>query len=99
MTLLVLLVIGAVFRVTRFITADSFPPMAFAREWVEVRYGEDSAAAYFIHCPWCVSIWVGLAVTYATDALVEPGLPVPLLVALAASGVTGLTSTHLDPAE
>lgn len=97
MALLVVLVVAAVFRITRFVVADAFPPMEALRDWIEGRSGEDSAIAYFVYCPWCVSVWVALAVTYATDALLTHGLPAPFLVALTASGVTGLTATHLDP--
>lgn len=50
-----------------------------------------SPGAYFLTCPWCVSTWVGAAVTGATWPLHR--FPVPILVAIAASGVTGLLAT------
>ena len=47
--------------------------------------------AYFITCPWCVSIWTGAIITgivwFSTD------LPYPVLTWLASSAVTGLLSS------
>lgn len=47
-----------------------------------------SAVAYLLSCPWCMSIWVGGAVTAATVYLTS--VPLPVLVWLASSSVTGL---------
>lgn len=47
-------VVGA--RVTRLLTADVvFQPF---RDWVLRRRGAESAWTYFVHCPWCVGMWV-----------------------------------------
>lgn len=93
----ILLTVGATFRVTRFLVADAFPPVDALRAWIERHFGDESALAYLAYCPWCVSIYVGFALTYAVNAF--HGMPVPVLVALSASAVTGLVSTHLDPPE
>lgn len=94
---LLLVLTAATFRVTRFLASDAFPPVEAFRHWVEDRFGPDSGPAYLAHCPWCLSIYVAAAITAAVDVL--HGLPLPVLVALAASGVTGLVATHLDPPE
>lgn len=40
-----------------------------------------------VSCPWCLGSWVAFGVTWVTDDLV--GLPVPVLVGLAAAVVVG----------
>lgn len=52
-------------RGTRLITADViFQPI---RTWVVRGFGEESKAAYLVHCEACVSIWVGaIAATWAS---------------------------------
>jgi hypothetical protein len=51
-----------------------------------------SSLAYLLECDWCVSVWVsgGLVtgLTYFTS------VPMPMLIWLAASTVTGLIATH-----
>lgn len=85
----VVLVCLAVYRITVFIAKDAFPPMQASRDWVIRRAGEDSSVAYLMECPWCVSIYVGAAVVAGTD-LVGVSVPVPVLVWLVSSAVTGL---------
>jgi len=48
----------AVTRVTRLIVADRI--MLFLRRWVINTWGEDSSAAYLVHCRACASIWVAV---------------------------------------
>jgi hypothetical protein len=50
----------AVARVTRLIVEDRV--LVGLRQWVVRRWGEDGKMAYLFHCPWCMSIWVSLAV-------------------------------------
>ena len=55
----------AVFRLTRFFIADSFPPIAWLRtkitgkkpdgHWLIYLFGSEDDTG----CPWCMSIWVG----------------------------------------
>lgn len=85
----VALICLAVYRVTRFVTADAFPAMVTARESVARRWGDDSWQTELAGCPWCVSIYVGAVVVVAT-ILVGVSVPVPGLVWLTASAVTGL---------
>lgn len=50
--------------------------------------------AYLLSCPWCMSVWVGAAVTYATNLWVS--VPMPWLTWAAACAVTGLLANSLD---
>ena len=77
----------AVTRVTRLITEDRI--LVGLRQWVVRRWGEDSAQSYFVHCPWCVSIYVGLGLM--TPAVLWPTKWTILAFSfLAASMVAGL---------
>ena|SRR5688572_11827279 len=60
--LIVSLVVGmlAVARLTRLLVDDEIT--IGIRRWAIKRFGEDSKTAYFIHCPWCTSIWIGLLI-------------------------------------
>lgn len=101
--LTVLLTILATHRITTFIVSDKLieGPREAIQMWAERRWLEkhpgveesdtwQSKRAYLLSCPWCVSPWVGGAVTLGTMWTV--GLPSPVLVWLAASSVTGLLS-------
>jgi len=50
----------AVARITRLLVEDKVTVRL--RRWVIRRWGEESLPAYFIHCPWCMSFWVGLVI-------------------------------------
>jgi len=91
MWLLVILTWLTVYRATRLITTDTFPPCERLRAIVERRYGEDSSITYLISCPWCMSVWLGAIIVVATDVVV--GLPVPVLIWASASGVTGFIAS------
>lgn len=94
-TLLVALVVLSVYRVTRLLVKDTFPPIAVARARVAERWGDDSWQAYLSSCSWCASPYVGGAVVVTVDQVV--GLPVPVLVWIAASAVTGFIAAYDDP--
>lgn len=93
--LTVLLVMLTVWRVTRVVVLDAFPPVAAVRDAVADRFGPDSSWAYLVECPWCVSMYVAPLVIVPT-ILLGVSVPVPVLVGLAASGVTGLIDRNLD---
>lgn len=100
MTLAVGLVMLATFRLTRFVVDDTFPPMRWLRDRIAFRARKQGhrVADFFdelITCPWCASIWIAAGVTWATDRLLAGGLTAPVLVALAASGITGIIATVL----
>ena len=92
--MLVLLVVLTVHRLTRLVTWDAFPPAAAFRAGVRERWGKGSWQDYLVRCPWCVSMYVAAVVCAATAWTV--GLAWPVLVAAAASTVTGLVAGNLD---
>lgn len=57
---------AATWRLTRLVTEDEITRPA--REYVEGRW-PGSKAAYFVSCPYCVSVWAGLAVAVAPRAV------------------------------
>lgn len=97
--LLVALVVLATYRVTRLVVVDEIPLVKIPRDkavnWLEPEtvgkqapWGEfGRSVAYLLGCPWCMSVWVGGALVWLTVWL--HGLPVPWLVWLAASSITG----------
>ena len=90
----------AVFRVTRLLVADKItekPRLAFVR-----RRDDEDIWAYFVMCPWCVSIWVSLVAAPLTwwfgglnATPVSAWMAVPALV-LAYSAVTGIVSSLVE---
>lgn len=49
---------------------------------------------YLLSCPWCMSVWVGAGIIYATMQFTS--VPLPWLVLAGASTVTGLLATYED---
>lgn len=91
---LVLLVIGATFRLVRLLTTD----VVFARfrAWVARRYGEESKAAYFVECPWCTSMYLALGPALAAVWWPDNRGVLFVLLALTASASAGLIATRID---
>lgn len=83
----ILLTLAAVARLTRLITDDDFPPIAWARERLTAAgerdgaHGVARALADLIQCPWCVSVYVAAGVVLA----LEWGMSLVLLVIPTAS--------------
>ena len=109
--LLIAVLALATHRVTRLLTRDQVPLIKRPRDWIlawidprdsagqEVGHaplGEfGRSIAYLVECDWCMSVWVGAALTWATATTV--GLPWPWLVWPALSTVTGMiTSSEED---
>lgn len=90
-----LLVILTVWRLTRLVVKDEFPPVLLAREWVEEKRGETSAITYLVNCPWCSSVWLAAAVVVGYD-LLAGDVEAPVLLAAAAALVTGYGMTWLE---
>lgn len=99
--MVVVLVALATARITRLVISDRVTgrPRRAVQDWSEARWegrqGREpdpnewqSPVAYLLSCPWCMSVWVGAAVTAATDLVTD--VPLPVLTALAASMVTGV---------
>lgn len=103
--LIVVLFVLATHRLTRLVIRDEVPLVALPRDWILDTFGryDDEgkltggrrlgklgwALAYVFTCDWCMSIWVGyglLLVVWLTGV----DMPVPWLVPLVASSVTGL---------
>lgn len=88
----------AVARITRLFTEDRL--LLGYRRWAVNKWGENSLAAYFVHCPWCTSIYVSTLVMPLTTWITLNHLHPPvsgwltlLLAALAipaASHVAGM---------
>lgn len=78
----------AVFRLTRLVVSDAFPPVVKARHAFLQRFKADSWEVELLTCPWCVSFWIaaGVVLTRRTRAwrLLAP--------ALAGSAVAGILS-------
>lgn len=108
-----MLLVMVVWRVTRIMVVERFPPAEKLREWVLDTFGTfDSegtltggkrwglagwSIAYLWTCMWCMSIWVGAAL-YGLQAWVGAGWLLPVGVVAAASGFTGLVATVEDVA-
>lgn len=78
----------AVHRLTRLAVEDEVTRPA--RERITAA-APDGRLAYFVTCPWCVSMWVGAA--WAALAVAAPAVAAPVGAALAWSSLTGLLST------
>lgn len=89
---ILLLALGASLRLTRLVTGDLITEPI--RRWIDNRYGEESKAADFVRCPWCIGFWISLGVTalafcpkvghHPLFLLAATGLTVSWLVAIAA---------------
>lgn len=90
----VLLAILATVRVTRLVTHDAISDPV--RLWITDRFGANSKIAYFVHCPWCVSMYVGAVAGYSAWSWADtPGYQVATL-ALSASYVAGYLVSRED---
>ena len=91
-TLLVVLIVGAVWRVTRLITKDTIADPF--RSWVENHTKAKAGRKVWtffddlIVCPWCVSIYISAGLVALADRYYS--VPAPVFVWLTASAVTGL---------
>lgn len=96
---LLLLVLGATYRLTLLLVADEV--LDEPRDWVVARllqrFGPESKLVILVTCPWCMSMYVGAVVTmtaleYGTDTWWQfvAGL-------LTASGFTGALATAAKP--
>jgi uncharacterized protein (DUF2062 family) len=81
--LTVLLVVLATYRLTILLTQDTITRPG--REWLDRRY--TGSLVEFVHCPWCVSVWLGAGATAL--AYYEWSWWRWVCLGLAASGVTG----------
>lgn len=96
--LLVLLVIGATFRLTRLVTTDRVTLRVREAIWTrDVDRGKvdeegkaDGALSYLVDCPWCVSMYLAWPPAVAAVWWPENRGVWLVLAALTASAATGL---------
>lgn len=95
-----------VWRVTRLLITDTWPPVRLVREWFVLTFartdgvGEIVGArrwglvgyslAYIWTCAWCMSVWVGLATWGLTDWLMAESVPLLWLVVPVGSLMAGI---------
>lgn len=101
---LALSMIVAIWRATRLLVVDDFPPIRAVRDWfirtfatvdgdgnmVGGRHlgGIGHAIAYVWTCPWCMSIYVGVGICALADWRLD--VPYPWLIVAAGSGLSGV---------
>lgn len=102
--ILALSMIVAIWRATRLLVVDDFPPIRAVRDWFIRTFaqvdtdgnmvggkhlgGIGHAVAYVWTCPWCMSIYVGAAVCALADWRLS--VPYPWLIVAAGSGLSGV---------
>lgn len=84
----------AAYRLQRIVTADTWPPSAWFRDWVDDRFGPTSSWSEFFHCPHCLGFWTSLAV-FAEHFLLG-AVPIEVYMAIAAAGVISLAHDFMD---
>lgn len=90
--LLLLLAVFATARLTRLVTDDAI--LDRPRDAIYRRRNGDGPLAYFIGCPWCVSIWIGAGVAAAVWLRPHAWWVQVPLIALTLSYLTGLLALH-----
>jgi hypothetical protein len=94
----------AIWRLTRLLVVDEFPPVRAVRDWFIKTFATISpdgdmvggkhlgglgfALAYVWTCSWCMSVWVGGAVWAAADWRLS--VPYPWLILAAGSALAGV---------
>lgn len=87
----VLLVIGAVVRLTRLVVADGITEGLRARLTLAARRRRFAAwLTDLVTCPWCVSVWLGTLAAFVTVWWPDNRVILAGLVALTASLASGL---------
>lgn len=98
----ILLILAATYRATRLLVVDEIPLIRVPRDrlvaWLDPADvtrsplgGFGRSIAYLVTCPWCTSMYVAAGVVWAVDLV--GSVPLPPLLVLAASGVTGLVAS------
>ncbi len=86
----------AVYRATKLLQQDDLPPLPEIREKLMERYGT-SPWSQLLDCPWCLSVWVGMASRLVRA--VAPRFWRAGATVLASSAVTGVISEWLASLE
>ncbi len=95
---ILLLMVGFVYRVTRLITVDKFPPIKFLREKIAGKenlqeWEKDPKLSWspewlgdLVSCYWCASGWVSIGTVLITDHYGNVPMPGLSLFAIWAAG-------------
>ena len=89
-----LLTLGAVCRITRFITKDELA--AGFRSRVADRFGDESKISYLVTCGWCAGIWVAVSVVPLAYLLGGTTGFQAVAMVLTLSYLVGVASSWLD---
>jgi hypothetical protein len=82
----------SLYRVVRFITTDSFPPMFAIRRFIVRGLGEENRWSDVVDCSHCVAVWISiLGYLFAAHMLT---VPLPVLQAAASMTVIGVISNY-----
>jgi hypothetical protein len=81
----------ATYRLTKLVIDDEIT--SEIREKLLAKLGDHPKLSYFLHCPWCVSIWA--AGGLVTLDKLSPEIGDILKKVLAASAITGLVDANL----
>ena len=95
-TLVTLLTIGLVVRLTRLLVVDQITYGIRAR--IVVRLGPENPVAYLITCSWCLSVWVSAAVFTPAYWFGSTRWWFMMAAAGTASLLAGYSAIWLDPA-
>jgi hypothetical protein len=96
----------AIWRITRLLVKEDFPPVERVRDWFIETFGRrnssgDLAAgkrwgivgysiAYVWTCMWCMSVWVGIGAWAVASLWLGLYVPYPALLIAAGSGLAGI---------
>lgn len=83
----------AVARLTRLLVEDRLT--VSWRQWTVKRFGTESLAAYLVHCPWCMSIWIAAPIMPVAALFPYPWV-IGLFAIPAASMVTGFVAELVE---
>lgn len=92
--LLFVAVIGASYRISRFVIEDDWPPVHRFRSYLFSRWGEDDAWASGLRCYWCIGTIITAALVTGLSFTIS--IPLPAIWGAAACTGTGLLSEAVD---
>lgn len=97
--LVVLLTVGAVYRLTMLAVADELgePAREDFIDWLD--RNDHPKLATLLGCPWCASIWIGAPVAWSADVWGDERWWLIAALALTASAATGIVATFAKPGE
>lgn len=76
------------FRITRLLISDTI--LDVPRGWLTRKVKADSYLADLLTCPWCLSVWLTLAVYLISIHLCHLDIALPVLQAVGTMTITGM---------